>query len=133
MPAVAAVVSDLRNQISMTTPSEHVLVHSTILSSPITQVPCSTTVSPSSIHSTPLTSFLDIEHPHAGSGPSLIDAYTAPTTAGGGMDPVEFEGFEQDGDHGLGDDAYGEEEEAVEMEAVSSHDGTGRMKTDVPH
>ena len=97
------------------------------------QAPCSTTVSPSSIHSTPLTSSLDIEHPHAGSGPSLIDAYTAPTTSGGGMDPVEFEGFEQDGDHGLGDDAYGEEEEAVEMEAVSSPDGTGCLETDLPH
>jgi hypothetical protein len=49
------------------------------------------------------------------------------------MDPVEFEGFEQDGDHGLGDDAYGEEEEAVEMEAVSSPDGTGCLETDLPH
>lgn len=44
------------------------------------------------------------------------------------MDPVEFEGFEQDGEHGLGDDAYGEEEEAVEMEAVSVPDGAGCLE-----
>ena len=70
---------------------------------------------------------LDIEHAGQPSVPgqsALISPGSAAPTGlsfqAGGLDPVEFEGFEQDGgDDGMDNQQYGEEEEAVEMEAVS--------------
>lgn len=86
-----------------------------------------------SLHNSPVTTRsttvrADIEHAGhpsvSGPGAGIISPGSGGPVAlsfqAGGLDPVEFEGFEQDaGDDGLDDQQYGEEEEAVEMEAVS--------------